>query len=102
MLRGGTRKFWRCVVRSTRVQALLLGARREWGPRAAGVAPVHRQPDAVEQSQLVGANATKCRPAPGACDILSAFGRALQKNGLSSVLKSARWISAVPFGLRMP
>ena len=50
------------------------------------------------KSSLVGVKTTKWRPAAGSSLWRSTSGRALQKNGLSSVLKSARCGTAVPFG----
>ena len=94
--RGGTRKFCRWVVRST--------AFKPW-PRARGSSgsfvavredPVHRQPVAVE---VVARRVEddEVDPGRGASAIRSRSGVALQKNGLSRVLKSARCGIAVPF-----
>ena len=44
----------------------------------------------------VAVKETKCRPAAGFARHLSARLSIVQPNGFSSVLKSARWTSAVP------
>jgi len=50
------------------------------------------------KSSLVGLKTMKWSPAAGWSLIWSTSGRALKKNGLSSVLKSARCGIAVPLG----
>ena len=96
---GGTRKFWRCVVDEHLVEALP----GDFGVEARAVVPSGRIPSIASRlrrkSSLVGLKTTKWRPAAGCCSETVAFaGRHVQKNGLSSVLKSARWGTAVPFG----
>ena len=69
--------------------------------RAVGVAAVHREAGAVEDvaRRRVG---DEVDAGARLADHLSRVGRALQANGLSSVSKSGRWISAVPLGYRLP
>ena len=54
------------------------------------------------KSSLVGLNTTKWSPARGSSENASRPSYAVQKNGLSSVLKSARCGTAVPFAYRVP
>ena len=78
------------------VEALPAGARLERQHRPVGEDAVHRQPVAPEVV-AEGLKTTKCRPAAGSRTKRSRSGCAVQKNGLSSVLKSARCGIAVPF-----
>ena len=74
-------------------------------PRARGSSgifvPSGRTPSIASRlrwkSSLVGLKTTKCTPAAGSACSASRSGLALQKNGLSRVLKSARCGIAVPF-----
>jgi len=67
----------------------------------AGEDPVHGPAHAVEQAGRGGERdevETGCRLGALSVDL----GRALWKNGLSRVLKSARWMKLVPRFLRVP
>src|SRR5207244_1323905 len=99
--RGGTRKFWRCVVVSTE---LIPCARPRGG--SSSFVPSGRCPSMANRlrakSSLEGLKTTKCTPACASLLNLSRAGVAVHANGLSSVLKSARCGIAVPFGYTVP
>src|SRR5581483_6548853 len=90
---GGTRKFWRCVVRRTALKPWLR-SRGGSGSFTSG-----RTPSMASRlrwkSSLVGLKTRKWRPAAGPG--WSSSGRSEKANGLSSVLKSARIGIAEPF-----
>src|SRR5581483_7558156 len=87
--RGGTRKFWRWVVVSTELKP----CPRSFGSNGS-LTPSGSTPSIARRlrwkSSLVGLKTTKWSPAAGWSLIWSTSGCALKKNGLSSVLKSAR------------
>src|SRR5579862_1181209 len=93
--RGGTRKFWRCVVVSTELNPWPREPLANSSTRPSGSTPSIASRPRLKSS-LVGLKTTKCRPAFAPGCIPSRSGCALQKNGLSSVLKSARCGIGVP------
>ena len=96
--RGGTMKFWRCVVESTELKP----CSRARGLN--GIFPPGSTPSIARRlrrkSSPVGLKTTKWTPAAGSAPISSA--RSDHANGLSSVLKSARTGIAVPFRVHRP
>src|SRR6185503_18587251 len=93
--RGGTRKFWRWVVRRIELNPWprSRGANGSFVP--SGSTPsIARRPRL--KSSLDGLKTTKWTPAAAPSVMPSRSGAALQANGLSSVLKSARCGIAVP------
>src|SRR5262249_54887869 len=88
--RGGTRKFWRCVVVSTELKpcARPRGGTSSFVP--SGITPSIAS-RLRSKSSPEGLKTTKCTPAAGSRLHLSRSLCAVKKNGLSSVLKSARW-----------
>src|SRR5262245_7113451 len=96
--RGGTRKFCRRVVCSTELKPC--PAARGWNSRTvpSGITPSMASRTRLKSS-VEGLKTTKWTPAAGTSECEPS---ALQKNGLSSVLKSARCGIAVPCAYTAP